>query len=119
MAGKPHTWFSEWACRIRSGWQTEFSQNDGRLGGLSFICLSLGIMGPFFSVLPLGPNRAGLEFGIRAAFVSLALVLGILGRRSRLGRVGLVGSAVLLSVVLLLVLLLFFQHAVTRVSLLL
>jgi hypothetical protein len=113
----PHTWFTERAIRIRSGWHTQFSQKEGRLGGLSLICLSLGIIGPFFSVLPLGPNHDGLAFGIRAAFVLLALVLGIFGRRSSLGRVGLVGSAILLSVVIVLALFLFFQPAATPVSL--
>jgi hypothetical protein len=113
----PHAWFTERAIRIRSGWHTQFSQKEGRLGGLSLICLSLGIIGPFFSVLPLGPNHAGLAFGIRAAFVLLALVLGILGRRSRLGRVGLVGSAVLISVVVLVAGFLFFQPAAAPVSL--
>jgi hypothetical protein len=32
------------------------SQKEDRLGGFSLICLALGIIGPFFSVLPLGPN---------------------------------------------------------------
>jgi hypothetical protein len=90
-----HTWFIEGAVRVRSVWHAQFSQREGRLGGLSLICLSLGIIGPFFSILPFGPDHVGLAFGIRAALVLLALVLGILGRRSRLGRVGLVGSAVL------------------------
>jgi hypothetical protein len=87
------------------------SQKEGRLGGLSLICLALGIIGPFFGVLPLGPKRVGIAFGIRAVFVVLALVLGFLGRRSRAGRIGLIGSAILLSVIVLLALFLLLRHA--------
>jgi hypothetical protein len=113
----PHTRFTEGAVRIRSGWRAQFSQKEGRPGGLSLICLALAIVGPFFSLLPPGANHIGLEFGIRAAFLLLALVFGIIGRRSLLGRIGLIGSGVVLSVVMLLVVFLFFQHAATPVSL--
>lgn len=70
------------------------SQRENRLGGLSLICLGLGIIGPFFGVLPLA-NHVALAFGIRGVFLLLALVLGILGRHSRAGRLGLIGSAIL------------------------
>ena len=91
------------------------SQRENRLGGLSLICLALGIIGPFFGVLPLA-NHVALAFGIRGLFLLLALVLGILGRHSRAGRLGLIGTAVLLGVTAVLVLFLLFRHAVAPVS---
>ena len=102
------------------------SQRESRLGGLSLICLALGIVGPFFSALALGlvnnstvagVNPVVVAVGIRVAFVLAALVLGIFSRRSRMGRLGLLGGTVLLSVVLLLTLFLLFRHAATPVSL--
>ena len=102
------------------------SQRERRLGGLSLICLALGIFGPFLSALNLGlvnaPPRAGvnlgvLAFGVGGAFMLLALMLGILSRRSRAGRIGLLGSAVLLSVVVVSSIFLVSRPAATPVSL--
>jgi hypothetical protein len=102
------------------------SQQESRLGGLSLICLALGVVGPFFSALALGlvnnspvagVNPVVVAVGIRVAFVLLALVLGIFSRRSRMGRLGLLGSTVLLSVVLLFALFVLFRPAATPVSL--
>ena len=100
------------------------SQKEIRLGGLSLICLAAGAVGPFFSTLARGLAKTGpattldpvgLVVGLRAVFVILALAFGFLGRRSRSGRIGLIGSGVLIVVVLALTLFLFSRHAVARV----
>ena len=79
------------------------SPKESRLGGLSLFCLAVGVVGPFLD------TRA-------VVFLVLALVLGILSRHSRAGRVGLIGSAVTLGIGLLLVVILFFQPAAHPVA---
>src|SRR5579862_3495282 len=102
------------------------SSRETRLGGLSFLFLAIGLVGPFFNSLALAfihssPTHAtldpmGIAFGIRGVFLLLALVLGIFSRRSRTGHLGLIGSGVVLGVALLLVLVLLFSHAAKPVS---
>jgi hypothetical protein len=101
------------------------SEKENRLGGLSVVCLGLAAIGPFFSALALGlvknsPNGGSdpdvLGIGIRGVFVLLALVFGFLGRRSRAGRLGFIGSAVLLAVVFAMTVFLVSRHAVAPVS---
>lgn len=98
------------------------SQKESRLGGLSVLCLALAAVGPFLGALApgAGPNGGAdpgaLGFYVRGAFVMLALVFGFLGRRSRAGRLGLIGSSVLLAVVLAMTVFLVSRHAVARAS---
>ena len=97
------------------------SQMESRLGGLSLVCLGLAAVGPFLGTSALGlvkagpadgPDQGGLAIGVRGVFVLLALVLGFLGRRSRAGRLGFIGSGVLLAVVLAMTVFLVSRHAV-------
>jgi hypothetical protein len=97
------------------------SPKESRLGGLSLFCLAVGVVGPFLDTLaaamvntggPLaGVDPVAVAMGLRVVFLVPALVLGILSRRSRAGRVGLIGSAVTLGIGLLLVAVLFSRHA--------
>ena len=97
------------------------SRNQTRFGGLSLIFLAVGIVGPFFNGLPPRAANPGtgmnpIGFGLRGLFVVLALIFGIVGRRSRAGRVGMLGSGVLLAVVAVLTIFLFSRHATERES---
>jgi hypothetical protein len=105
---------------------TPASQKDSRVGGLSLIFLAIAVVGPFLTTLAgvivnANPALANagpvvVAMGLRLIFLLLALVFGFLGRHSRAGRFGLIGSAVVLGVVLILGLYLFSQHAARVVS---
>jgi hypothetical protein len=101
------------------------SQKENRFGGLSVLCLAFAAVGPSFSALALGLVKSSpsggfdpgvLGIGMRGVFVLLALMFGFLGRRSRLGRLGLIGSGVLLAVVLAMTVFLVSRPAVAPVS---
>jgi hypothetical protein len=83
--------------------------------------LALGIVGPFFNGLAVsishsnsrlaGVDPAGIALGLRFFLIFVALIFGILGRRSRTGRIGMIGSGVVLAVALAMVVLLVLRHA--------
>ncbi len=97
------------------------ARNGTRFGGLSLIFLAIGVVGPFFNGLPphsanpdTGTNPIGV--GLRGLFVVLALIFGVIARKSRAGRVGMIGSGVLLAVIAVLTIFLFSRHAAEPVS---
>lgn len=96
------------------------SQRERLFGGLSLSALSLGALGLLFRALVLtansnsAPNIAGAALG--AILVVLSLVFGVLGRRSRAGRVGMIGSGVFLAVIAALLIFLFSRPATAPVS---
>jgi hypothetical protein len=102
------------------------SQREARLGGLSFFFLAVAVVGPYLNSLavaivhaarPLaGADPVVLAISLRIVFLLLALLLGIFSRRSRAGRLGFYGSAVLLAVGLIVVLFLVSRPAVPAVS---
>jgi len=98
----------------------EVSQREKLFGGLSLTALSLGVLGALFRAFVLtanpnsGPNVA--LAGVGGILVVLSLVLGVLGRRSREGKLGMIGSGALLVIVFGLTAFLFSRHAVARVE---
>lgn len=102
------------------------SARETRLGGWSFFFLAMGLVGPFFGALAAylvnsirslsTADPGGIALGLRFFLLAIALVLGIFGRRSRLGRIAMLGSAIVFVVVLGLVSMLFSRHAVRPVS---
>jgi len=98
------------------------SSRDSQLGGLSLILFALGAVGPFLNPLAVPIIRPGQPFtgadpavqviGLWIAFSLLALIFGFFGRRSRAGRLGFIGSGVVLGVVLFLALFLVSRPAV-------
>jgi hypothetical protein len=63
------------------------STREKRLGGLSVICISVAAIGPVT-----GANVAMVAVSYRAVFLVAGLVLGIAGRRTRAGKIGMIGS---------------------------
>lgn len=98
------------------------SERELRLGDLSLICIAVAAVGPFLGTLAnvtrpvAGMDSGTVSMGFRIFFVMLAFLFGFFGRRSRAGRYGLLGSAVLLSVMLIVTLLLFSRAAVPAVD---
>jgi hypothetical protein len=91
------------------------SSKNGRLAGLSLICLGVEAGGPFLRNITkpvAGIDPVVATMGFRVFFLLLALLLGIFGRRARAGRVGLIGSAMVLAAGLLLVLFLVSRTAI-------
>jgi len=95
------------------------SKWERRFGGLSLACLLLAVLGFVSMILPRGhADRADAGPGVvsiaaRIGSLVIAVPLGILGRRSRAGKFGLVGSGALLAIFLLLTGFLFSRHAAT------
>jgi hypothetical protein len=100
------------------------SQRERRLGGLSLISLAAAVIGFVRALLPAASSNHALaradagvvSVGLRIVFLLLAVLLGILGRRSRAGRFGLVGSGALLAVFLLVTIFLVSRHAASVVQ---
>jgi hypothetical protein len=98
------------------------SEKERRLGGLSLIILAAAAVGPFFGTLSMATVKSSGPFAgfdplvvaivFRVVLLLIALVLGIFGRRSRAGRFGLIGSATVLAIGLVLVGFLFSRPAV-------
>lgn len=93
------------------------SKSESRFGGLSLICLLLAVLGFVSMILPRGhADRTDAGPGLvavaaRIGSLVLAVPLGILGRRSRAGKFGLIGSGALVAIFLLLTAFLFSRHA--------
>ena len=95
------------------------SQKERRLGGLSLVSLAGAVAGFVRALLPVassnhsfaGADVGVVSIGLRIVFLLLAVLLGILGRRSRAGRFGLVGSGALLAVFLVVTVFLVSRHA--------
>lgn len=102
------------------------SPKEVRFGGLSFFFLAVGVVGPFLNTLAVAivPTTKRLSavdpvviaMGLRAVFLVIALVFGILGRRTRPGRIGLIGSGAVLAIAFVFFLVHFFQPAVVPVE---
>jgi drug/metabolite transporter superfamily protein YnfA len=98
----------------------EVSQREKLFGGLSVSALALGVLGALFRALVLtansnsSPNIALAALG--GILVVLSLVFGVLGRRTREGRLGMIGSGTLLIVVFGLTAFLFSRHVVAPVE---
>jgi uncharacterized membrane protein YozB (DUF420 family) len=96
------------------------SRKERRFGVLSLISLAGAVVG-FVSALVPGananhsPGAVAVDLGVisvalRIVFLLLAVLLGILGRRSRAGRFGLIGSGVLLMIFLVVTFFLVSRH---------
>ena len=84
------------------------SQRERKLGRLSLLSLAAAVVGFVGTMVP-GANAsqqiggidlAVVSVGLRIVFLLLAVLLGIFGRRSRAGRIGLIGSGALLAIFL-------------------
>ncbi len=87
------------------------SSKDHRLGGLSLICLAVAVVGP-----RVGANAVVIAISFRAVFLVVALVLGILGRRSRTGQWGMIGSGVTLAIMVIMTAFLVSRPAIAPVT---
>ena len=93
------------------------SKQERWFGGLSLTCLLLAVLGFVSMILPRGHadrTDAGpglVAFAARIGSLLLAVPLGIMGRRSRAGKFGLLGSGALVAIFLLLTAFLFSRHA--------
>jgi hypothetical protein len=102
------------------------SARETRLGGLSLFFLAIGLVGPFFSALAASlvnsvrslstVDPVAIAMCLRFSLMGIALVLGIFGRRSRAGRIGLYGSSIVLAIALALVVTFFARHEVRPVA---
>src|SRR5579863_9339478 len=85
------------------------STRERRLGGLSLICIGVSAIGPVA-----GANVAMVAVSYRAVFLVAGLVLGIAGRRTRLGKLGMIGNGAALFIMMTLMVFLVSRHAVAR-----